>query len=89
MRIVNNVTATNETVGTSAASLVSARVARTQLVIYNNGSVAIYIGGDDNVDTDSGLVINTGSALSLDQFSGAIYAISGTASQDVRVLETY
>lgn len=63
---------------------------RKNITIFNNGTVNIYIGADDTVTTATGLPIPPGQQYSAD-YGGraAVYAISGSAGQDVRVLEAY
>lgn len=76
------------TVGTSATQLPGTALdKRRTLLIYNNGSAIIYI-GPSGVTTSSGFPMAVGSALALSVAEGvAVYAISGSASQNVRVLE--
>jgi hypothetical protein len=75
----------NVSVGTTAAQLVPA--CEGAVGIYNNGTVPIYIGYDLNLTTSNGFPIPAGSGLGVNSQSvqNVIYAISGTAAQDVRV----
>lgn len=79
----------NVTVGTSAALLVGSNFSgRMHIIIQNLGAKPIYIGSSSGVTSSNGLKIPTNSVMDLDigdQVS--LYAISGTAGQDVRVLE--
>lgn len=77
------------TIGTSASLVVDQREVRTGVVVYNNGSATIYLGTDSSVTTSNGLPVAIGASGSLDGYMGPVYAISGTASQDVRYLEIY
>lgn len=76
------------TVGVTAVALpASALSNRRTVTIYNNGAATIYV-GPAAVTTSSGLPIAPGSAFSLDLAAGVVlYGISGSASQNVRVLE--
>jgi hypothetical protein len=76
------------TVGTSAAALPASALAnRRTVTVYNNGSATIFL-GPSGVLTTTGLPVTAGSAFSLDLAAGVVlYGISGSAGQDVRVLE--
>lgn len=80
--------AQNVTVGVTATAVpTTILTGRRSLMIYNNGTVPIYI-GSSTVTTTSGLPVVVGQALSMDAGPGLlVYAISGTAGQNVRVLE--
>ncbi len=70
-----------------AASLISASSSLTvSRVIYNNGTVPIFIGGANTVTTANGMPIPAGGYFTLDKSYGDIWAISGTAGQDVRII---
>lgn len=63
---------------------------RKNITIFNNGTATIYIGSDSSVTTATGLPIPAGSQYSADYGSKVtVYGISGSAGQDVRVLEAY
>lgn len=79
-------TAVAQTVGVAAASLVAARASRVSVLIYNNGTATIYV-GPSGVTVASGVPIVVGGSLEERDYTGAIFAISGTAGQDVRVWE--
>lgn len=76
------------TVGVTAVALPAAALAnRRTVTVYNNAAATIYV-GPAAVTTSSGLPITPGSAFSLDLAAGVVlYGISGSASQNVRVLE--
>lgn len=84
----------NVTVGVAAGVLVAGETGvpdRKSVTIVNNGSATIYIGkAGVTVAAGSnlgGLPLAPGASLTLDRApQGDIYAISGTAGQDVRVL---
>ena len=75
------------TVGTSAVQLdTSLQAGRNRIMVQNLGSKDIYV-GPTGVLTTSGLRVASGSTLEVDGFSEnlSIFAISGTAGQNVRV----
>ena len=74
------------TVGTAAVIVAAAAAGRQAVTIYNNGSADIFIGGS-GVTTANGLRVGPGGAYSTDRCTGALYAISTAAGQNVRVLE--
>jgi hypothetical protein len=79
--------ATAVTVGTSATVLPATTLSdRDSILVYNNGTATIYIGGS-GVTTASGIPVEPGASWSDDLGETAVYAISGTAGQNVRVLE--
>jgi hypothetical protein len=75
----------NISVGTTALQIVGNVESVT--TIYNNGTATIYLGYDLNVTTVNGLPIVVGAAynISSQATQNPIWAISGTAGQDVRV----
>lgn len=74
-------------VGVAATQLPAAPLAnRRALAIQNRGSVSIFIGGAGVVVGD-GFEIEAGAAYDWPWGGSAVYAISGSAGQDVRVLE--
>jgi hypothetical protein len=78
---------TSVTVGVAEVQLVAANSGRKGISIRNNGSVAVYIGATGLVVGD-GFPLDPGDVWAESDFLGAIFAISGSAAQDVRVLET-
>ena len=83
------VLSTAVTVGTSATAVPASPLSgRKAVVIHKNGAAIVYLGGA-SVNTSNGFPIPagaTGMAISLDS-SVTLYCISGSAGQDVRVLE--
>lgn len=73
------------TVGTSAVVVAAASSSRQSVVIQNKGSVPIYLGGSA-VTTATGIEVAAGAAFTIDKTTAAVYAISGSAGQDVRVM---
>lgn len=76
------------TVGVTAVALPASALAdRKALYIFNNGSVPIYVGGSA-VTTATGVPVKPGRGQGFDAAAACVlYAISGTAGQNVRVLE--
>ena len=76
------------TAGVTALSLPATALAdRKALYVFNNGSVRIYVGGS-GVTTSTGIPVRPGTGQGFDaDDSCLLYAISGTAGQNVRVLE--
>lgn len=77
----------NPTVGVTASAILNQNTSRRQYIIENLGTADIYIGGTSAVTTATGLKIPSGGIFADDVYTGALYAISGTAGQDVRVVE--
>lgn len=68
--------------------LVAANAAGTGWIIQNLGAAAIYVGVDNTVTVANGIRIDAnGGHLSWD-YRGDIYAISGSAGNDVRVFRS-
>ncbi len=87
-------TTLNVTVGVAAGVLVAADAATTDrrsISVYNNGSATIYVGPAATVTVAAGsnlggFPVPVGASLTLDAAPQAeLYAISGTAAQDVRI----
>jgi hypothetical protein len=81
-----------ETVGTSAVEVVAKYPGRYGWAIYNAGTVDIFIGPDSAVTTANGFPIPAGTSFGIARdnqshhpASGPVYAISGSAAQDVRI----
>ncbi|OEJ64649.1 hypothetical protein [Magnetovibrio blakemorei] len=74
-------------VGVAAGLVVAANAARKSVTIQNLGAQPIYLGGAGVTVADGLEVAANGGAFTLSGVSAAVYAISGTAGQDVRVLE--
>ena len=74
------------TVGTSAAVIVSALAGRQKMLIQNTSNKDVFVGGS-TVTTTNGIRIAKGATMELDIGEVALYAIAGSAGNDVRVLE--
>lgn len=77
------------TVGLTAVQLAATPMpGRTTMTIQNRGNKSIYIGEANTVTTANGLEIPAGASFDIDYGEDLdVWAISGTASQDVRVFE--
>jgi hypothetical protein len=75
-------------VGTSATDLVATDLAnRKRILVQNLGTKKIYV-GNSGVTSANGIEVFSGGSIELDVGPGIdLYAISGTAGQDVRVME--
>ena len=94
--IVNNVasvtTSASVSVGVTAVLILAANPQRQWAVVANAGTATVYLGTSGVVTgpigtANAGLPIAAGATLPLPVGGGAWYAISGTAAQDVRVIE--
>lgn len=68
-------------------TILAANPSRRQMIIQNLGSAAIYLGLGNTVTTATGLQIPSNGIFIDERFLGAVYGISGTSGQDVRVAE--
>ena len=73
------------TVGTSSTLIAAANASRKALTILNNGTATIYVSGTTATVDD--FPIAPGASYTTTTTTAAIYGISGTAGQDVRVFE--
>jgi hypothetical protein len=73
--------------GTPTLLPTTALANRERLIVYNNGSATVYLGGS-TVTTSTGLPVLPGAAWTLDCGPDqAVYAIAQAGTQNVRVLE--
>jgi hypothetical protein len=81
------------TVGSGSALLiVPANTQRLSLIIFNNGSSFIYLGGDSSITTNTGLPLDALNSYYEDSggqrtYLGDYYAISENSTNDVRYWE--
>lgn len=73
--------------------VLNANPARVEAIIYNNGTAPIYLGGRQVTvggpnDPSGGIPVQPLTGFILSHNAGELYAVAGTAGQDVRVLET-
>jgi hypothetical protein len=74
-------------VGTSAVQVAASNSSRQSVIVQNLGSAAIFVGFSSGVTVANGARILPGESYVCDKTTSAIFAISGTAGQDVRVLQ--
>lgn len=74
------------TVGVAATLIKAANASRASIIVQNLGTVAIYVGPDAGITTANAIKVEPSNSATLD-YQGTIYAISGSAGQDVRYLE--
>lgn len=77
----------NPTVGVAQSAILSANPSRKLMMIQNLGSAAIYVGFGNNITTATGFQIAPQQTFIDDHFLGIVNAISGSAGQDVRIVE--
>lgn len=80
-------------IGTSATSVLSANAATTVINLCNEGTAIVYVGTGAAASSvvaggagtaNSGFPLRIGACKSYDRYAGAVYAVSGTAGQDLR-----
>lgn len=76
------------TVTTVSQVIVNSRSSRKGLVIKNTGSTDIYIDKDTNVTSSTGYLLESGGVISFDNFTGSVFGIAITGSNDIHVMET-
>ncbi len=77
------------TVTTTAAQVLASPFAnRTEVIIQNEGTAAVYVGFDNTLTAANGIKISKGANTTLDVGTAAtIFMIAASGSQDVRFLE--
>lgn len=83
-----SITTANISVGVTAVLLSSARPTRRRIIVKNLGTVLVYIGPTSGVTTTNGYALAAGESKEFET-TATVYGISGTAAQDVRLLEEY
>ena len=84
-------TATNTkvSVGTDSTSVLSANTKRTTAILVNDSDTTIYIAKGTTAVVNEGIRLNAnGGAAVISDYSGAITAISSSASKNLTVCET-
>lgn len=69
-----------------AAVALAANVNRKTAIIYNNGSVTVYLGGS-GVTTANGLPLLPGAAFVDDRTTGVWYGVTASGTGDLRIIE--
>lgn len=74
----------NRTSVTTVAEILAANANAVKRLVKNEGGDVVYIGGDSSVTTSNGFPVSAGEELLINDYSGAIYAISaGTTTVEV------
>jgi hypothetical protein len=88
-----NIATAAVTVGTSAGQVVGARMGRRAIIVQNLDTAAVFLGGSSVTTSGAtaGLSLAANASITLDTFTGALFAISaaGTAANAVHVVEIY
>lgn len=71
----------------SAAQALAANTSRKEALIYNNGTMTVYLGKDNTVTTSNGLPLAPGATLRDDRATGAWWAIVASGTGDLRIVE--
>ncbi len=79
------ITATAVTVGTSEVLLFAADADGSEVSVYNNGAETVFIGPSGLTSASGFPVPAGGSGVAVLAASDKLYAVSGTAGQDVRL----
>lgn len=77
----------NITVTTSATLIKATNTSRKSILIRNNGSSTLFIGGNNSVATSTGYQVTVGQSIYLYD-TDEIYGIVASGTLDVRYLET-
>ena len=72
----------------TAASVVAVNANRASLLIYNAGSVIVYLGQSNSVTTANGVPLLPNASLEDTESKDSWYAITGGSTGDLRVIET-
>lgn len=75
------------TVTTTPQKLVSKNPTRTGLLVYNNGSVAVYIISAQNLTSSDGIPVAAGASYDNDDTTAELWIVAASGSQNVRVEE--
>ena len=84
--ILGNLINVQTSVGTSPALITSPSSPRAAIAVTNLGAGTIYIGGTSSVTTTTGYPIAAGGTFTM-EYSGAIFAIAVSGTQDVRTIQ--
>lgn len=79
------------TISSTASAVMLANNERKGSLVYNNGSVTIYLGMDANVTSSNGLPVASNASFNNsgqnEVWKGNIYAITASSTADVRFWE--
>jgi|TARA_Y100000310_G_scaffold192960_1_gene192910 quinol-cytochrome oxidoreductase complex cytochrome b subunit len=74
-------------VANTATVILAANIRRTSILVKNDGSADIYVGGDSSVTTSNGLIISPGEGVSFPEYYGAIHGIVASGAETASYLE--
>lgn len=74
-------------VGTTATEVLTATTGRKSLLVQNAGSGPVYVGFDNTVTTANGVEIAAGGTYADETYSGSVYVIAASGTQDIRFQE--
>jgi|19_taG_2_1085344.scaffolds.fasta_scaffold37955_2 hypothetical protein len=77
----------NITVGATATLIKATNTSRKSILIRNNGSSTLYIGGNNSVTTSTGYTVTVGQSIYIYD-TDEIYGIVASGTENVRYLET-
>ena len=75
------------TVTTTSQKFVSKNPTRTGLLVYNNGSVTVYITSAQNLTSSDGIPVAAGAEYDNDDTTAELWIVAASGSQNVRVEE--
>jgi hypothetical protein len=78
----------NKAVTATAQQVVGSRSQRVSLLLRNYGLTPIFLGDDPNVTTSTGFPLDSDEEMEMDDYVGAVYAISATTG-DLRYFEIH
>jgi len=74
-------------VSTTPAEVVAANAERQSVLIQNTGSDPVYVGFDNAVTASDGIEVAAGGTYADDTYTGDVYVIAGSGTNDVRFQE--
>ena len=74
-------------VADSATEIAASDTDRIQIIIRNEGSGTVFIGGNNSVTTSNGFPIKSNETLTIGDYNGIIYGIVASGTSDVSFSE--
>lgn len=78
---------TTVSVGTSATQILASKITRRSFEIAHNGAATVFLGPDNTVTTSNGTPLLAYATYSRPGYTGAVFGIVASGTQDVRVGE--